>query len=200
MILIIDNYDSFTYNIAQALGALGRGVKVVRNDAVSVMEAGSMSPEAIVISPGPGRPEQAGISLELVETWAGRIPILGICLGLQCIGRAFGARVEPARRPVHGKTSEVFHDGRGLFFGLRNPFVATRYHSLIVAEDGLKHPLKVSAYTVSGVVMGLRAEELAVEGVQFHPESIATLQGRLIFENFLKAYVGRPMSVEPAAA
>jgi len=189
MILLIDNYDSFTYNVAQALGALGQDIVVLRNDTVSWDEIAAMAPKAIVISPGPGRPENAGVTCPLIEKLAGKIPILGVCLGHQAIGQVFGATVQRAKRPVHGKTSEVFHDGQGIFAGLRNPFQAARYHSLIVTEDSLKPPLSVSAYTLEGEVMGLRCVDLKLEGVQFHPESIATPQGGIIFNNFLDLYV-----------
>ncbi len=197
MILIIDNYDSFTYNIAQALGLLGREVRVVRNDAVSLEEADDLSPEAIVISPGPGRPEQAGICRRLIEQTIARpperrVPMLGVCLGHQCLAQALGAEVIRARRPVHGKTSRIFHDGRTIYAGLRNPFQAARYHSLIVTEDSVKPPLEVSAYTQAGEVMGLRAPELKLEGVQFHPESIATPQGLSLVKNFLDRYLSLP--------
>jgi anthranilate synthase component 2/para-aminobenzoate synthetase component 2 len=189
MILLIDNYDSFTFNVAQALGALGQDVVVLRNDTVSLEEIAEMAPAAIVISPGPGRPEDAGITCPLIQQMAGKIPILGVCLGHQAIGQVFGATVQRAKRPVHGKTSEVFHDGQGLYAGLRNPFQAARYHSLIVTEESLAPPLSVSAYTLEGEVMGLRSRELMLEGVQFHPESIATPQGGIIFNNFLDLYV-----------
>jgi len=189
MILIIDNYDSFTYNIAQAMGFLGREVQVVRNDVISPAQIKDLNPEAVIISPGPGRPDDAGISCAVIKRCGGDIPILGVCLGHQCIGQVFGARVERARQPVHGKTSEIFHDGRGIYAGVRNPFVAARYHSLIVPEDSLTDRLTVSAYTADGEVMGLRCRGMAVEGIQFHPESIATRQGTMIFRNFLDTYV-----------
>lgn len=189
MILLIDNYDSFTYNVAHALGQLDLDVRVIRNDAVTVREVENMNPEAIFISPGPGRPKDGGVSCRLIEKFTGRIPILGVCLGHQCIAEVFGARVVRAERQLHGKTSEVFHDGRTLYTGLRNPFTATRYHSLIVPEDSLSAALEVSAYTLEGEVMGLRSTELMLEGVQFHPESIATPQGRQIFKNFMDQYL-----------
>lgn len=189
MILMVDNYDSFTFNVAQALGSLGEELKVFRNDAITVEEIERLAPAAIVISPGPGRPEDSGITCPVIERLAGKIPILGVCLGHQAIGQVLGATVQRARQPVHGKTSEVFHDGKGLYAGLRNPFRAARYHSLIVTEPTIKPPLSVAAYTLEGEVMGLRAPELMLEGVQFHPESIATPQGKTIFENFLDMYV-----------
>lgn len=188
MILLLDNYDSFTYNIAHALGSLGRGVRVVRSDSLGLGDIERMAPEAIVISPGPGRPDDAGISCQAIERFAGTIPILGVCLGHQCIGQVFGARVVRAREPVHGKPDEIFHDGRTLFSGLRNPFSGIRYHSLIVAEETVPSELQVSAYTMEGEVMGLRHEGLGLEGVQFHPESVATSQGMRVFRNFLDHY------------
>ncbi len=190
MILLIDNYDSFTYNIAHALGSLGQTLTVVRSDVVGVQDVEAMSPEAIVISPGPGTPNDAGISCAVIERFAGRVPILGVCLGHQCIAAVFGARVVRGKTPVHGKTSEVFHDGRTIYAGLRNPFRATRYHSLVAAEETVASPLEVSAYTMGGTVMGLRCADLKVEGVQFHPESIATPQGMMLFRNFLDLYLG----------
>ena len=189
MILLLDNYDSFTYNIAHALGELGFEIKVVRSDLISTGEIESLAPLAIVISPGPGRPGDAGVSKETIQVFAGRIPILGVCLGHQCIGEVFGADVVLADRQVHGKTSDVFHDGRTIYRGLRNPFGATRYHSLIVPEETVGEPLEVSAYTTAGEVMGLRCPDLMVEGVQFHPESIATPQGHMIFKNFTDIYL-----------
>jgi anthranilate synthase component 2/para-aminobenzoate synthetase component 2 len=189
MIAVIDNYDSFTYNIVQALGSLGCQLAVMRNDAVEVEEIGDMDPEALIISPGPGRPEDAGITCAAIERYAGSFPILGVCLGHQAIAQVFGAKVVRSGKPMHGKVSEVFHDARGLYAGLRNPFVAARYHSLVVPEDSVKAPLFISAYTLEGEVMGLRHRELAVEGVQFHPESIATAQGMLLFKNFLRRHL-----------
>jgi len=189
MILLIDNYDSFTYNVAHALGLLGLEVKVFRNDAVSLAQVEELRPEAIVISPGPGRPDDAGVSCLLIERLAGRIPILGVCLGHQCLAQVFGAEVVRAGRQVHGKTSEVFHDGRTIYQGVRNPFQAARYHSLIVPEETVSPPLEVSAYTLEGEVMGLRSADLMAEGVQFHPESIATPQGVLLFKNFVDHYL-----------
>jgi len=188
MILIIDNYDSFTYNIAQALGQLGKSVRVARNDAISAAQVGRLDPEAIVISPGPGTPDDAGVSMQVIADYAGRIPILGVCLGHQCIGQAFGGLVTRAIAPVHGKVSRIFHDGQGVFAGLRNPLEATRYHSLIVTEETVAAPLVVSAFTTEGEVMGLRAAELMIEGVQFHPESAATPQGLALLRNFVEAH------------
>lgn len=190
MILLIDNYDSFTYNIAQALGSLTQELKVIRSDVIGVKDVETMAPEAIVISPGPGRPSDAGISLQVIERFAGRVPILGVCLGHQCIAEVFGAKVVRGKTPVHGKTSEIYHDGRTIYAGLRNPFRATRYHSLVAAEETVSAPLEVSAYTMGGTVMGLRCPDLKIEGVQFHPESIATPQGMMIFRNFLDQYLG----------
>ncbi|MEW5912138.1 MAG: aminodeoxychorismate/anthranilate synthase component II [Thermodesulfobacteriota bacterium] len=192
MILLIDNYDSFTYNIAQALGVLGHSLEVRRNDAVSLDQIAELAPEAIFISPGPGRPEDSGITCAAIERFAGKVPIMGVCLGHQALAEVFGAQVVRANRPVHGKISQVFHDGRGIYSGLRNPFAAARYHSLIVPEASVRPPLSVSAYTSEGEVMGLRSSEMMLEGVQFHPESIATHQGMMIFTNFLDLYLGRP--------
>jgi anthranilate synthase/aminodeoxychorismate synthase-like glutamine amidotransferase len=185
LILLIDNYDSFTYNLYQYLGELGAETQVLRNDALSVEEALALRPERIVISPGPGTPETAGISIELVRAAAGRVPLLGVCLGHQALGRAFGGDVVRAPVLMHGKTSEVEHDGRGVLAGLPQPFVATRYHSLIVARETLPECLEVSAWTADGTIMGLRHREHALEGVQFHPESILTSAGRDLLRNFL---------------
>jgi anthranilate synthase component 2/para-aminobenzoate synthetase component 2 len=188
MILLIDNYDSFTYNIAQALGQLGQSLLVVRNDKLKLEDVKRLQPRAIVISPGPGRPSDSGITCKLIKTYAGQIPILGICLGHQAIGEVFGGQVTRAPQPVHGKTEEIFHDGKGIYQGLRNPFRATLYHSLHLPEQTLGSPLKVSAYTMEGKVMGVRCQEMSLEGVQFHPESIATKPGMTIFRNFLSTY------------
>ncbi len=192
MILLLDNYDSFTYNIAHALGFLGQELSVIRSDTIGVGDIEKLAPQAIVISPGPGGPNDAGISCKVIEKFAGKIPILGVCLGHQCIGQVFGAKVVRATTPVHGKMSDIFHDGRTIYSGLRNPFRATRYHSLIVAEETVSEPLEVSAYTIGGEVMGVRCPDLKVEGVQFHPESVATAQGPMIFRNFLDRYLGVP--------
>ena len=190
MILLLDNYDSFTYNVAHALGCLGMTVKVIRSDKIDIPGIEALAPQAIVISPGPGRPDSAGISCRAIEVFAGRIPILGVCLGHQAIGEVFGAKVVKADRLVHGKTSPVFHTtGQTIYHGLRNPFTATRYHSLIVTEESTPESLEVAAYTSDGEVMGLRNRQLMLEGVQFHPESIATPQGHMVFKNFMDCYL-----------
>jgi len=185
MILVIDNYDSFTFNLVQYLGELGEDLKVVRNDAIGLAGIEAHAPEAIVISPGPGRPENSGIIVDAIREFSGRVPILGVCLGHQAIGAAFGGRIVPAPVLMHGKTSAVFHDGRTIFTGLENPFQGTRYHSLIVASQDLPDCLEVSAHTADHVIMGLRHREHAVEGVQFHPESILTDEGMKLLQNFV---------------
>jgi len=185
MILVIDNYDSFTFNLVQYLGELGQELKVYRNDAITVHDIASLAPDGIVISPGPGRPENSGIIVSAIRELAGKIPILGVCLGHQAIGYAFGGRVVSAPSIMHGKTSEIFHDGRTIFRGLENPFRATRYHSLVVSPEGFPDCLQISAKTGDGVIMGLRHRSLAVEGVQFHPESILTVVGKQLLSNFL---------------
>ena len=184
-VLLLDNYDSFTYNLYQYLGELGADVTVVRNDALTPDQALATHPDRIVISPGPGTPDQAGISLELIAGAAGKVPLLGVCLGHQSLGQAFGGRVVRAPRLMHGKTSEIHHDGRTIFEGLPSPFTATRYHSLVVSRDSVPECLEVSAWTEDGVVMGLRHRELLLEGVQFHPESILTTEGKALLRNFL---------------
>jgi len=189
MILLLDNYDSFTYNIADALGSLGKRVLAVRSDTIDVAGVASLAPEAIIISPGPGRPEDAGVSSKVIEQFAGRIPVLGVCLGHQCIAEVFGAKVVRARLPVHGKVWDIFHDGRTIYDGLPSPFRATRYHSLVADLETVSAPLEVSARSAEGEVMGLRCPELGIEGVQFHPESIATPDGATIFRNFLGHYL-----------
>jgi anthranilate synthase/aminodeoxychorismate synthase-like glutamine amidotransferase len=186
-VLLIDNYDSFVYNLVQELGELGAEPLVQRNDAVGLEEIEACHPDGIVISPGPGRPDSAGISLAVVGHFAGRVPILGVCLGHQCIGQHFGGRIVPAPTLMHGKTSQIHHDGQALFSGLPNPFVATRYHSLVVDPNSIPQVLEVSATTDDGVVMGLRHRSLPVEGVQFHPESVLTDSGLLMLQNFLRA-------------
>ncbi len=187
MHLLIDNYDSFTFNIVQALGELGEEVRVVRNDKIGVDEARALSPETLIVSPGPGKPADAGISTDLIRHFVGKIPILGVCLGHQCIVEAFGGTIERAGRVMHGKVSSIYHDGRTIFDGLSNPITATRYHSLIVHEEKVPAELEVSAYTSEGEIMGVRVRGELVEGVQFHPESILTPEGRQLFSNFLQA-------------
>lgn len=188
MVLVIDNYDSFTYNLVQYLGELGADVQVMRNDVVTLDEVAAVRAERIVISPGPGRPEQAGVTMDVIRRLGRETPILGVCLGHQAIGAVFGGRVVRAGVPMHGKTSTIEHDGRGVFSGITGPFVASRYHSLVVAEDDLPGDLEVTARTKEdGVVMGLRHREWPVHGVQFHPESILTGEGRTILRNFLRA-------------
>lgn len=186
MVLVIDNYDSFTYNLVQYLGELGAPVRVFRNDQITVEEALALSPQALLVSPGPCTPREAGISNELILRLAGRVPILGVCLGHQCIGQVFGGRVVSAPRLMHGKTSAVYHDGRTIYTGLPNPFTATRYHSLIVERESLPSCLEVTAETAEGELMGLRHREFFVEGVQFHPESILTEGGKTVLLNFLR--------------
>jgi anthranilate synthase/aminodeoxychorismate synthase-like glutamine amidotransferase len=185
MVLMLDNYDSFTWNLVQYLGELGARVDVFRNDAVTVDEIEALRPERIVISPGPGTPDEAGITLEVIRRLAGKVPLFGVCLGHQAIGQAFGGRVVRAPRLMHGKTSEIHHDGRTIFAGLPSPFVATRYHSLIVERASLPDCLEVTAWTEDGVVMGLRHRQAPIEGVQFHPESILTPAGKQLLRNFL---------------
>jgi anthranilate synthase/aminodeoxychorismate synthase-like glutamine amidotransferase len=190
MILVIDNYDSFTFNLVQYLGEMGRKLLVYRNDAITVPEIEALHPESIIISPGPGRPENSGIIIPAIRRLAGKIPVLGVCLGHQAIGAAFGGKVVSAPSLMHGKTSQIFHDGRTIFAGLKNPFIATRYHSLMVAAESFPDCLEVSARSEDGVIMGLRHRELAVEGVQFHPESILTEVGKKLLANFVAAVEG----------
>jgi anthranilate synthase component 2 len=185
MLLLVDNYDSFTYNLYQYLGELGAEIRVVRNDQLTAEEALALRPERVVISPGPGTPDQAGVTLELIRRAAGRVPLLGVCLGHQALGQVFGGRVVRAPSLMHGKTSPIHHDGRTVFAGLPDPFVATRYHSLIVERASVPECLEVSAWTADGIVMGLRHRALPLEGVQFHPESILTTPGRDLLRNFL---------------
>jgi anthranilate synthase/aminodeoxychorismate synthase-like glutamine amidotransferase len=186
VILVLDNYDSFTYNLVQYMGELGATMHVARNDALTVEDVEALGPEAIVISPGPGNPDGAGISLALIERFHARMPILGVCLGHQAIGQAFGGTVARAGRQMHGKTSTIAHDGRGVFRGLPAGFEATRYHSLVVLETGLPSDLEISARAEDGEIMGLRHRRFPVEGVQFHPESILTAQGKALLANFLE--------------
>jgi len=185
MLLMIDNYDSFTYNLVQYLGELGADVKVVRNDEVTVEQVETMRPDRIVISPGPCSPNEAGISLAVIERLGSRVPILGVCLGHQAIGQAYGGRVVHAKTLMHGKTSPIRHSGRGVFGGLPNPFTATRYHSLAVERESLPGALEVTAWTDDGEIMGLAHRDVRVEGVQFHPESILTEHGHALLKNFL---------------
>jgi len=191
MILMIDNYDSFTYNIVQYLGELGADVKVVRNDEITIAEIEQMAPERIVVSPGPCTPNEAGISMPVIEHFAGKIPLLGVCLGHQSIGQVFGGKVIRARKVMHGKTSPIHHANKGVFTGLNNPLTATRYHSLIIERASLPDCLEITAWTQHedgsmDEIMGVRHKTLAVEGVQFHPESILTEQGHELLKNFLE--------------
>lgn len=185
MLLLIDNYDSFTYNLYQYLSELGEEVQVYRNDKISLDRMEELAPELIVISPGPCTPQQAGISNEVIKHFGQRLPVLGVCLGHQCIGYSFGGTVAGAGEIKHGKSSLIHHDGRGLYQGLPNPFPAIRYHSLAVMRDGLPHCLEVSAWTENGIIMGLRHREYPIEGVQFHPESIMTEIGKDLLRNFI---------------
>jgi anthranilate synthase component 2 len=186
MVLVIDNYDSFTYNLVQYLGELGAEVRVMRNDAATAGEVAATKPDRIVISPGPGRPEQAGVTIDVIRSLGSTVPILGVCLGHQAIGAAFGGSVVRAGVPMHGKTSTIAHDGRGVFSGITGPFLASRYHSLVVAEAGLPEELEVAARTQEdGTIMGLRHRRWPLHGVQFHPESVLTGEGKTILRNFL---------------
>jgi anthranilate synthase/aminodeoxychorismate synthase-like glutamine amidotransferase len=191
VVFVLDNYDSFTYNLVQYLGELGAQVEVRRNDEVTIQQIETLRPERILLSPGPCTPQEAGISVELIRHFAGKVPLLGVCLGHQAIGAAFGGEVVRARNLMHGKTSEVEHDGKTIFRGLSSPMTATRYHSLIVSETNLPKDLEVSAWTSdkdgTRVIMGLRHKNLQVEGVQFHPESVLTNQGKKLVENFLRS-------------
>ena len=191
-VLMIDNYDSFTYNLVQYLAELGAEVEVRRNDQFALEEVERLAPGLIVISPGPGRPESAGLSMPLVEKYAGRRPILGVCLGHQAIGAAFGGRVVRADRIMHGKTSEMRHDGRGVFRGLSNPMTATRYHSLLLERESLPDEIEICAETAEGEIMGVRVRDAAVAGVQFHPESILSPEGKALLKNALEGGVERP--------
>jgi anthranilate synthase component 2 len=186
MILVIDNYDSFTYNLVQYLGELGADVRVLRNDEADVASIEALRPERVVISPGPGTPDEAGVSLALIARLAERVPILGVCLGHQAIGQAFGGKVVRAGRVMHGKVSRIRHDARGVFAGVPDDFAATRYHSLVIERPSLPAALEVSAQSEDGEVMGLRHRTLPIEGVQFHPEALLTEHGHRMLENFLK--------------
>jgi anthranilate synthase/aminodeoxychorismate synthase-like glutamine amidotransferase len=186
MILVIDNYDSFTYNLVQYVGELGKEVEVYRNDKITLEEIEALSPESIIISPGPGRPDEAGISKSVIQTFAGKIPILGVCLGHQCIAEVHGAEVARGSRIMHGKVSQIYHNEKGIFKGIPSPFMATRYHSLIVKPESLKDLLELTAWTDRDEVMGLRHKDKNLWGVQFHPESILTDEGKNILRNFLE--------------
>ena len=186
MLVIIDNYDSFTYNLVQYLGELGADLQVYRNDKFALEDVDQLKPDKLVISPGPCTPNEAGLSLPLIQHIAGKIPLLGVCLGHQCIGQAFGGRIVQAPYLMHGKTSQIHHDGKTIYEGLENPFIATRYHSLIVDRAALPGCFEISAWTEDDVIMGLRHREYDIEGVQFHPESILTEVGKSLLKNFLE--------------
>lgn len=192
MLLVIDNYDSFTYNLVQYLAELGQDVKVVRNDEITAAQVAELGPSRIVLSPGPCTPNEAGITLDVIRMYSGKIPILGVCLGHQSIGQAFGGEVIRAKQVVHGKTSRIFHDEKGVFADLPNPFEATRYHSLVLRKESLPDCLEITAKTWDEEIMGVRHKTLAVEGVQFHPESFLTTVGKKLLANFL----GKPFSLE----
>ncbi len=200
MILVVDNYDSFTYNLVQYLGELSAVVEVYRNDEISVDRVGELCPEAILISPGPGNPDEAGITLAAIRRYAGQIPIFGVCLGHQAIGQAFGSRVVRAERLMHGRTSPILHTGKGVFAGLPSPFTATRYHSLIVERASLSADLEITAWTAEGEIMGLAHRTLPVEGVQFHPESFLTEHGHEMLRNFLRRLPDQGRCRRPQAA
>jgi len=185
MLLMIDNYDSFTYNLVQYFGELGEEIEVFRNDKISIPEIEKLNPETLVISPGPGTPKDAGISLNLIQRFKGKIPILGVCLGHQCIGEAFGGRIISAPRLMHGKTSLIYHDEKGIFQGIFNPFEATRYHSLIIKKESIPECLEIIAWTEEQEIMGVKHKRYLVIGVQFHPESILTKEGKQLLKNFL---------------
>lgn len=187
MLLMIDNYDSFTYNLVQYLGELGEDVRVYRNDQITVEEIGSLAPECIVISPGPCTPNEAGVTVDTVKAYGGKIPMLGVCLGHQGIGQAYGGKIVQAKQLMHGKTSMIHHDGEGVFADLPSPFEATRYHSLVIERQSLPECLEITAWTDDEEIMGVRHKDLPVEGVQFHPESILTEHGHALLKNFLTA-------------
>ncbi len=186
MLIVIDNYDSFTYNLVQYLGELGQDIRVYRNDKITLKEIESLKPEKIVISPGPCTPKEAGISVDLIKQFAGKIPILGVCLGHQSIGYALGGEIIHAKKLMHGKTSMINHDGKTIFKNLPNPFEATRYHSLVIERESIPDELEISAETDDGEIMGVRHKEYIIEGVQFHPESILTKAGKDLLRNFLE--------------
>ena len=185
MLLMIDNYDSFTYNLVQYLAEIGQEVKVVRNDKISIEEINKLNPQYIVISPGPCTPNEAGISLELIEAFKGKVPILGVCLGHQSIGQAFGGKIIHAQTIMHGKTSKISHNNKGVFKGIKIPFIATRYHSLVIDKESLPNCFDITAWTDDNEIMGIKHKELAIEGVQFHPESILSEHGHDLLKNFL---------------
>ena len=198
MLLMIDNYDSFTYNLVQYFGELGEEILVYRNDKISIQEIEDLAPERIVVSPGPCTPNEAGISLELIEHFKGKLPLLGVCLGHQSIGQAFGGRIVHAKEIMHGKTSEIYHDNNDVFAGLDNPFTATRYHSLVIEQETLPDCLEVTAWTQTGEgevdeIMGVRHKEYIISGVQFHPESILTSYGHELLKNFLEIDIKEPL-------
>lgn len=185
MILVVDNYDSFTYNLVQYLGEMGQDIRVYRNDAITLDEIAALKPDHILVSPGPCSPEQAGVSVKVIQEFAGKIPILGVCLGHQSIGHAFGGNIIRAGRLMHGKTSPIRHDNKGVFAGIPQEFTATRYHSLLIERDTIPDCLEITAETAEGEIMGVRHKSLPVEGVQFHPESVLTEHGRTLLQNFL---------------
>ena len=190
MILMIDNYDSFTYNLVHYLGELGEKVLVFRNDKITLEEVGKLNPDMVVVSPGPCTPKEAGISVDLIKEFSGRLPILGVCLGHQSIGYAFGGNIVRAERLLHGKTSMIYHDGKGIYEGVPNPFEATRYHSLLVERESLSDELEITAWTDKDEIMGIRHKEYLIEGVQFHPESILTKHGKDLLKNFIRIAKG----------
>jgi len=185
MVLVIDNYDSFTYNLVQYVGELGEEVEVYRNDKITLDQIGKLSPRRIIISPGPGRPDEAGISKDVIREFGGKVPVFGVCLGHQSVAEVFGAEVVIGDRIMHGKVSDIYHNGEGIFKGIPSPFVATRYHSLIVVPETIRAPLELTAWTEENEVMGVRHKDMPIWGVQFHPESILTAEGKNILKNFL---------------
>ena len=191
MILMIDNYDSFTYNLVQYLGELGGEITVFRNDKITINEIEKLNPDKIVISPGPCTPNEAGVSVDVIRHFAGKTPILGVCLGHQCIGQAFGGKILRAKQLMHGKTSMICHDGKSVYKGLKNPFEATRYHSLIIEKRSLPKELEITSHSEDDEIMGVRHKKLEVEGIQFHPESILTGEGKKLLKNFLETTQGR---------
>jgi len=194
MLLMIDNYDSFTYNLVQYLGELGEDVMVVRNDEITLDAVQQLNPAGVVISPGPCTPDEAGISVDLINQFSGKVPILGVCLGHQSIGQVFGGKIVRAGKIMHGKTSPIFHDGKGVFQGMPNPFIATRYHSLVIERSSIPDCLEISAWTEDGEIMGVRHRVLPVEGVQFHPESVLSEHGHQLLGNFLQGNAIRKSS------